>query len=100
MGPSQKLLWRIYAGALGAATTFAAQKLLAVGWRIITGNEPPTPSDPDTPTVQAYSWVVASAIGVGVTELVTQRLAARHWSNEMGSDAPEPRKVRLTFRYF
>jgi hypothetical protein len=95
MGPSQKLLWRIYAGALGAATTFAAQKLVALGWRMITGNKPPTPTDPDTPMVEAVSWAVASAVGVGVTQLVTQRLAARHWSNEMGTDVPEAGKIKL-----
>jgi hypothetical protein len=96
MGPSQKLLWRIYAGTLGVATTVAAQKLVALGWRMITGKEPPTATDPDTPMAEAVSWVVASTVGVGVAELVTQRLAARHWSNEMGIHAPEPRKVRLT----
>ena len=95
MGPSQKLLWRIYAGALGAATTFAAQKLLALGWRMITGNKPPNPTDPDTPMVEAVSWAVASAVGVGVTQLVTQRLAARHWSNEMGTNAPDPGRIKL-----
>ena len=99
MGPSQKLLWRIYAGTLGVATTFAAQKLVALGWRMITGKEPPTPTDPDTPMVEAVSWVLASAVGVGVTELVTQRLAARHWSNEMGTDAPEPGRMKLVYRF-
>ena len=99
MGPSKKLLWRIYAGTLGVATTFAAQKLVALGWRTITGKEPPTPTDPDTPMVEAVSWVVASAVGVGVAELMTQRLAARHWSNEMGTNAPEPHKVRLSLNF-
>jgi hypothetical protein len=72
----KKLLWRIYAGALGAATTFAAQRLLAVGWRMITGNKPPRRPTRTLPMVEAVSWAVASAVGVGVTQLVTQRLAA------------------------
>lgn len=96
MGPSKKLLWRIYAGALGAATTFAAQRLVALGWRTITGNKPPTPTDPDTPMIEAVSWAVASAVGVGVTQLVTQRLAARHWSNEMGTEVPAAGKIKLS----
>jgi hypothetical protein len=96
MGPSQKLLWKLYAGVLGAVTTFAAQKLVALGWRAATGNKPPTPTDPDTPMIEAVSWAVASAVGVGVTQLVTQRLAARRWSKEMGSSAPEAGKIKVT----
>jgi hypothetical protein len=95
MGPSQKLLWRIYAGLLGAATTFAAQRLVALGWRLITGNKPPTPTDPETPIVEAVSWAVASAVGVGVTQLVTQRFAAKHWANEMGTTVPDAGKIQL-----
>ena len=97
MGPSQKLIWKLYAGVLGAVTSFAALKLVTLLWKTLTGNEPPTPTDPRTPLSQALSWALASAIGVRLTQIVTQRFAARRWSDEMGTEAPgRPRKLRLT----
>jgi hypothetical protein len=97
MGPSQKLIWKLYAGVLGAVTTFAAQKLVTLAWKTVTGDEPPSPTDPRTPLRQALSWALASAIGVGVTQIVTQRFAARRWSNEMGTEAPGgPNRLKLT----
>jgi hypothetical protein len=96
MGPSQKLVWKLYAGLLGAVTTFASQKLLTLAWKAVTGNEPPSPTDPRTPLREALSWALASAIGVSVTQIVTQRFAARRWSDELGT-APEGRsKIRLS----
>jgi hypothetical protein len=95
MGPSQKLVWKLYAGVLGAVTTFASQKLVSLAWKAVTGDEPPSPTDPETPLREALSWALASAIGVGVTQIVTQRFAARRWSDEMGSEAPDGR-IRLS----
>ena len=88
---ADKLLWKLYATVLGAAATFAAQKLIKIAWKTITGHEPPSPGDPDTPLREAVSWAVASAIGVGITQIVTQRLAARRWSSQMGTEAPSGR---------
>jgi hypothetical protein len=34
------------------------------------------------------SWALASGIGVGVTQLLTQRMAARHWQREIGNENP------------
>jgi hypothetical protein len=97
MGPSQKLIWRLYASVLGAATTLAALKMVTLAWKTVTGNEPPSPTDPRTPLSQALSWALASAIGVRVTQILTQRFAARRWSDEMGTEAPERRgKHRIT----
>ena len=56
MGPSQKLLWKIYIGVIGAVTTIVAQRLVTTGWKVVTGDEPPSPTDPDTPMVKAASW--------------------------------------------
>ena len=85
MSASQKLFWKLYAGAIGAVTTIAAQRLLKAGWKFVTGKEPPSITDPDTPVLQAMTWALASAIGIGVTEVLIQRMAARHWEREIGS---------------
>jgi Protein of unknown function (DUF4235) len=95
MGPSQKLLWKIYIGVIGAVTTIVAQRLLTTGWKVVTGDEPPSPTDPDTPMAKAATWAVASGLGVGLTQLLTQRMAARHWSREIGTEVPEAGKIKF-----
>jgi Protein of unknown function (DUF4235) len=97
MGPSQKLIWKLYAGVLGAVTSLAALKLVTLVWKTVTGTEPPPPTDPRTPLSQALSWALASAIAVRVTQILTQRFAARRWSDEMGTEVPGRRgKLRIT----
>ena len=88
---ADKLLWKLYATVIGTAATFAAQKMIKIVWKTITGHEPPSPGDPDIPLREAVSWAVASAIGVGSTQIVTQRLAAKRWSSQMGTEAPSGR---------
>ena len=95
MGPTQKLLWKLYVGVIGAVTTIAAQRSLKAGWKLVTGKEPPAPTDPDTPVLTAVSWAMASAVGVAVTQLLTQRMAARHWENQIGNDQPEGGKIKV-----
>lgn len=95
MGPSEKLLWKIYAGVIGAIATIAAQRLVKVGWKIATGDEPPKPTDPQTPVVEAVSWALASGVGVGVTQLLTQRMLAKRWAVEMGGSTPDAPKIKV-----
>jgi hypothetical protein len=88
MGPTQTVFWKLYVGVIGAVTTIAAQRLLKAGWKLVTGDEPPKPTDPDTPVITAMSWALASGIGITVTQLITQRIAARHWQKEIGTENP------------
>lgn len=81
----QKLLWKVYIGVLGAVSTIAAQKIITTAWKAATGDQPPSPTDPETPVRVAVSWAIASGVGVGVTQLLVTRLAARRWSNKMGA---------------
>ncbi len=90
-----KLFWKIYMGVIGAASTIAAQRLVAAGWKFVTGDKPPTPTDPRTPLGTAISWAIASGVGVGVTQLVTTRLAARRYTKEMGGPIPKVPHIKL-----
>ncbi|GAB3757560.1 DUF4235 domain-containing protein [Microlunatus parietis] len=81
----QKLLWKVYIGVVGAVTTIAAQKIVTTAWKVATGDAPPSPTNPDTPVKVAVSWAIASGVGVGVTQLLVTRLAARRWSNQTGA---------------
>ncbi len=96
MGVSQKLLWNIYAGAVGALTAVAAQKAVRGAWKLATGDEPPDPNDPRTPLNEALIWALAGGIGIGIAQLLTNRFAADRWEKAMGT--PAPTKSRLSFR--
>lgn len=90
----QKLLWKLYMGVIGAVTTIAAQKLVTTAWRAVTGDEPPSPTDPETPIGVAISWALASGIGIGVTQLLTARFAARRFGGQTGG-RPTPKNLKV-----
>ncbi|MFW6599783.1 DUF4235 domain-containing protein [Propionibacteriaceae bacterium Y2011] len=91
---SDKLVWKVYIGVIGAVTTIAAQKLITLAWRAATGEEPPSPTDPETPLATAATWALASGVGMGATQLLTARLAARHYAKS-GRKAPGLGRVKL-----
>ena len=42
----EKILWKVYAGALGAVTTIVSQKVVEGVWKYVTGDEEtPQPDD-------------------------------------------------------
>jgi hypothetical protein len=42
--------WVLLTGALGAVSTIATRKVLAKAWPILTGEPPPGPTGPQTPS--------------------------------------------------
>lgn len=74
---TDKILIKMYAGALGAVTTLVAQKAISGAWRLATGDEPPKPGDPDVPAGEAFAWALASALGLGASQLAVSRLSAK-----------------------
>ncbi|MFV0429642.1 MAG: DUF4235 domain-containing protein [Arachnia sp.] len=88
MGLSEKVLWNLYAGVLGAVTTIIAQKAVTKLWEAATGGEPPDPNDPDTPLAQAVVWAASSGLGVGIAQMTMNRFMQRRWLNNMGHRAP------------
>jgi hypothetical protein len=62
-------------GALAAA--MLARKVLTVGWKGITGHEPPSdPRSQDTDWQVAALWAIASGAAVGVARLAAERKVA------------------------
>lgn len=88
MDSSRKLLWNLYAGAVGAIAAVAVKKALTAAWRATTGNEPPALDDPDASAAQAVLWTVASAAGVAIATIAVNRFTARSWERAIGAPAP------------
>lgn len=74
---TKKLITKLYTGAIGALSMLAVQKVLTLAWRATTGDEPPSQDDPDVPWKDAAIWALASAIGLGLTQLLTTRFTAK-----------------------
>lgn len=98
MGVSEKLLWNLYVGVIGVVTTVAAQQAVSTGWKVVTGAKPPKPTDPEVSTVEAVSWALASGLGVGVTQLLVKRSAARRWADRIGQHTPPGGKLKLKIK--
>ena len=95
MNMSQRLVWNLYAGAVGALSAMVAQKAVRGAWKMATGDEPPDPNDPATPLSEALIWALAGGIGIGVMQLLTNRFAAARWEKAMGTPAPTRSKVNF-----
>lgn len=88
MAVSEKLMWKVYAGVLGTVTTIVAQKVVTKVWEASTGDVPPDPNDPETPITQALIWAVASGLGVGVSQIMMNRVVANRWKRNFNQQAP------------
>lgn len=88
MAVEDKMLWKLYSGLLGAATTLVAQKVITKAWEVATGDVPPDPNDPDTPMTQALIWAVCSGLGVGIAQLTMNRYMQRRWVSNTGHKGP------------
>ncbi|PIE98945.1 MAG: hypothetical protein CR979_03545 [Propionibacterium sp.] len=96
MHTSNKLVWRVYSGVLGAVTTLIAQQLISKAWQTATGEQPPNPNDPEVPIIQAMTWAIATGVGVGVTQLSMNRYMAKRWLSNTGYSAPSNLRNKLS----
>lgn len=85
---TRKLLWNLYAGAVGAAAAVVVNRALTAAWRATTGDEPPALDDPDASATQAVIWAAASAAGIAIATIAVNRFAARSWERALGTPAP------------
>ena len=96
MAITEKIMWKIYAGAIGAVTTIVAQKLVTKLWEASTGDAPPDPNDPEVPLTHALIWAGASGLGVGMTQLVMNRFVQQRWMANYNHTAPGKLRSKLT----
>lgn len=94
MSVTQNMMFNAYSGAIAAVTAVAGHKAVDLLWKTVTGEEPPEPNDPATPTKQAFAWVLANAIGIGVMGVAANRFAANRWL-KYGKELPTTRNVNF-----
>jgi hypothetical protein len=71
-GPSKALV-----GVATFGTAFAVRKLMNLGWKRVTGKEPPDdPNDPAVGTAEAISWAIALGVVVAVARVLAIRAAS------------------------
>lgn len=96
MAMTEKIMWKVYAGALGALTTIVAQKVVTKLWEASTGDEPPDPNDPEVPLTHALIWAAASGLGVGMAQLVMNRFVQQRWMANYQHAGPGKLRTKLT----
>jgi len=60
-----------------SAAVFAVRKLLALGWKRVTGKTPPDPADPQVRVIEALGWAVIAGVTIEATKLFAARATAR-----------------------
>lgn len=94
MNLSRTVMWNAYSAAVAAGTALVAHKLVDALWTTITGDEDaPSTGDPDVPLAKAVAWAVLSGLGIGVTQLVANRIAAERWQHFTGEKKRASRPV-------
>lgn len=92
---NEKIMMKVYATALGLVTTIAAHKAMDVAWKLATGEEPPEPGDPEVPPVTAFTWALASGLGIGAAQLAVNRFTARKILERGGDPDPKPAVIKV-----
>jgi hypothetical protein len=68
---------KIYTAAAGMVVSLVAGFILRRSWRLVTGSEPPSLTDPEVPAKRALTWFILSTVGAGVATLLSRRGAAK-----------------------
>jgi hypothetical protein len=86
---TKELAWMLLAGLTTIAATIVTRKILTVGWKFVTGNNPPdSPDNPDLGTTEAVTWALASGVGIAVARLFATRKAAKAFQWATGDLPP------------
>ena len=66
-----------------------ARKTLTLGWRAVSGKEPPSnPEHPEVTWGEAAAWAVVSGAVVGLARMVAQKRVANTWHRSTGNLPP------------
>lgn len=82
--------WKIVSAGSAIAAGFLANKILDVGWKAVTGHEPPS-DDPDGPTVSLTEIFVFAAVSgavIGISRQLAQAGAAKWYGGPVRDVSP------------
>jgi hypothetical protein len=69
---------RAVSALVGAGAAFAVRKLLTIGWKTVTGKEPPEhPEDPQVALTEALVWGITLGAAVAAARLIATRATTR-----------------------
>ncbi len=88
-GGVQKVVWKVGAAGLGFGAALVARKGLEAAWKGATKDDPPEdPGDSTTSWGAALLWTIATAVGIGLAQLVASRGADAGWRKVAGGPPP------------
>jgi Protein of unknown function (DUF4235) len=65
-------------GLVGAGAAYCMRKVMAFGWKKVTGREPPTnPEDPQADLGEALAWALIVGAAVAAARIVAIRAAGQ-----------------------
>ena len=67
---------KMIAPVVTIAGTWVVSKGLQTSYRVMTGNEPPKASDPETSLRTAIMWAAATAVAVAIVNVLIERWTA------------------------
>ncbi|MDR0435346.1 MAG: DUF4235 domain-containing protein [Propionibacteriaceae bacterium] len=78
---------KLMVAGVGMLASMVAQKAVQAVWGALTGEEPPNPNDPEVPAPVAFTWAIASGIGLLVAQVFSNRYAARKYAKPVNKPA-------------
>ena len=81
--------------AAGMIAVLAAQKVVRIGWRRVTGAEPPAaPDDQQVPLGRAVAWTLLLGAAITTARMIASRYASSLlWPRAQRQGLPEPGQV-------
>jgi hypothetical protein len=85
----QKVMWILVGAGAAMIASNLVERSLSAGWRAITSNDPPSkPESPKTAWNEALAWTAASALAIGLSQVLAKRGAAMGWEYATGKTPP------------
>jgi hypothetical protein len=85
----QKLLWILVGAGAAMLASNVVEKSLEAGWRAVMSDDPPSrPESPHTAWGEALAWTAASALAIGLSQVLAKRGTAIGWQYATGRMPP------------
>ena len=85
----QKMIWILVGAGAAMIASNIVERSLAAGWKAITSDDPPSkPESPRTGWTDALAWTAASALAIGLSQVLAKRGAALGWQYATGKTPP------------